>query len=376
MHSFDVIIIGRGITGLSAAWHLSKSGIKNICVIAPDATTETCASLVSSYLSVTLHDNITRAAHGQGHDAAKSMLAVNRAGFSGLTTLARSADVPLSVGRVIRIADSEAEANEMAKAVTWLSSNGFPASLTSQGQITTQIDGATSASVDAVALLSLLEKESGATVINDSVVSVETTANGGVSAHLRRGPLIRGEMLITACHRSIKNLIPSLASTLVTHADQTMEFRIHADDIPLNRGDLLFHAYSNFWMSRSYNGNLIAGGARFLRKWAGIEADSAPVLDNITLAVKSKIESLLSVSLSDPISQHGVVDLRACDEIPIIGPMFGESRILLAAGYMGTGLTFGFAAGQGLSEFIMSGKSKLIPEIFYPSRLRSLADAD
>jgi glycine/D-amino acid oxidase-like deaminating enzyme len=102
-------------------------------------------------------------------------------------------------------------------------------------------------------------------------------------------------------------------------------------------------------------------------------------MTNVTNTVKTKIGELFradGVKLSDPVTAAGILDIRACDEIPIIGPMFGDSRVLLASGYMGSGLTLGFAAGLGLADFVAAGKSRIIPSLFHPNRLRSLAETD
>ena len=67
-----------------------------------------------------------------------------------------------------------------------------------------------------------------------------------------------------------------------------------------------------------------------------------------------------------------VQEIVPCDELPLMGPMFGDSRILLAAGYMGTGLTLGFQAGKCLAQLISSGSAPSLPRRLWPERLRSL----
>jgi glycine/D-amino acid oxidase-like deaminating enzyme len=66
------------------------------------------------------------------------------------------------------------------------------------------------------------------------------------------------------------------------------------------------------------------------------------------------------------------LDCRPCDELPIIGPMFGESRILVGTGYMGLGLSWGFLAGKCLANLVAKGKSPMLPSRLTPARLRSL----
>ena len=55
-----------------------------------------------------------------------------------------------------------------------------------------------------------------------------------------------------------------------------------------------------------------------------------------------------------------------------LGPMFSSPQILLATGYMGQGLSFGFLAGKCLSELVLKGESKVLPRYFWPERFRYL----
>ena len=71
-------------------------------------------------------------------------------------------------------------------------------------------------------------------------------------------------------------------------------------------------------------------------------------------------------------SVHSALGIRPCDELPIIGPMFGDSRILLSTGYMGSGLAMGFGGGKAVSELILSGRCHWLPYGLHPQRLRTL----
>lgn len=378
MKSYDVIIIGRGVTALSTAWHLYQQGITRTCVIGPRPLPENCTSLHASHASVTISDNITRAAHNLGTPTTKELLTLSRTGFLDLINFAENSKIPYTLGEVLRFSTSEHENIEMTKAVDWLQDHGFPASLTKPAFPSTalkiQKDGSAAASLDCRKLLQVLEKSSKIKVIETVASSLHRIRNG-VEVKTIDGQCYTAEMLVAGCHLGIKSLIPELAPALVNHADQSMVFEIFEGKIPLNVGDLIYSDHSQFWMNYSDQKKIVAGGARYLRKWAGVEAESAPVLDHVISAVTTKLQELFPIRLSKPISALGCLDLRACDEQPIVGPMFGESRILIATGYMGNGLAFGFAAGKGLAEFIKTGTSKTIPTVFHPSRLRSLAES-
>ena len=71
-------------------------------------------------------------------------------------------------------------------------------------------------------------------------------------------------------------------------------------------------------------------------------------------------------------STTSLVELFPCDELPVVGPMFGQNRILLATGYMNQGITLGFLAGKEIATLIMSGSTSSLPQTFKPERFRSL----
>jgi glycine/D-amino acid oxidase-like deaminating enzyme len=112
-----------------------------------------------------------------------------------------------------------------------------------------------------------------------------------------------------------------------------------------------------------------------MRTWGGVEATDASASHSISLIIKQRLEALLGVKLSKPRSAVGFIELLACDELPIIGPMFGNTRILIASGFMNSSVSFRLAAGRGLAEFIADGQSPTVSEAFLPRRLRSLPES-
>lgn len=374
--SFDVVIIGRGLTGLSTAWHLKRLGIQRICLVGTRRTPNSTASLNAGYASVTLNDNITRTAHGLGDDVAHEILRLNRIGFSELTNLLDLFEVSCRFGNVYRISGSPSEDREISMATDWLQKNGFPASFGKMGEHNLQRDGAAAASLNIGSLLNRIEKDCDYQVFDLEIEKIISN-QAGLTLIGVDGTKLSSEIAVLSCHIGIKTLIPELKSALINFADQMIEFDIKGNkEGLLEPGNLLFSNHSQFWISSSFKNTVYAGGARFLRKWAGVEADIAPVLESVTLKLKEKIENLSKVKVTGIRQSRGILDMRACDEIPLIGPMYGDSRILIAGGYMGSGLTLGCAAGKGIAEIIFGGRSETVPHIFHPKRLRSLPDND
>lgn len=380
MKSYDVIIIGRGLSALSTAWHLRRLGIGRVCLMAPNQNWSNCISFSGHMATASLHDNISRTVHNLGVEAAKDLLALGRLGFSQLVDLLETWRLPHATGQVIRIGLSDHETTEMEVATKWLKENGFPsalkkASLPFHGCRSVQHDGTAAVSFDMQGLLSRLEQDLNAETMVTTVGSLEEKESG-VVVNTSCGKKFHSEIVVAACHAGIKTLVPELATALVNHADQRVEFDLVEGDAPIEPGDHVLAEHSHFWVTYTHQKRLIAGGARFLRKWGGVEAESATVMDHVSTTVKNKWEDIFDIKLSEPISARGFIELYACDELPIIGPMFGNSRILVTSGYMNSGSSFALAAGQGLAEYVATGKSKSVSSIFLPNRLRSLPESN
>ena len=379
MKSYDVIIVGRGFAALSTAWHLKRLGIRRICLIGPTPTQDNCHSMLASCAFASLHDNITRAVHNLGPEVAKDLMFLARCGLFELTNHLERWSIDRALGQVIRLGLSEHETQEMKIATNWLSQNGYPAHHVEKPSFqkncdSIQFDGAASISFDSDALMKRLETNSACDVWPTDVILAEQLGNS-MRLKTSNGQIFESELAVLACHQGIKSLLPILAPTLVNHADQSVEFDIQSGHLHTNQGDHVIAGHGQLWFTHSHKNKLRAGGARFMRPWAGVEATEATASPAISLNIKQTIEKLLGVKLSRPKSAVGFIELLACDELPIIGPMFGNSRFLIASGFMNSSLSFRLAAGRGLAEFITQGRSSTVSDSFLPRRLRSLPES-
>jgi glycine/D-amino acid oxidase-like deaminating enzyme len=378
MKSYEVVIIGRGLTALGVAWHLKRLGIKRICLVAPPRSSHNCASFLAHTATASLHENISRTVHNLGAPISRDLLDLTRRGFSQLANFVADWNLPHSVGEVLRFSLSDHETTEMDVATEWLNQHGFAAShdknSASSQFFSTQFDGAASLSFDVKLFLETLEKEANVESFSTKIVSIYTDTKGATLS-TPSSSKYHCELVVVACHDGIKQLVPDLAPALINHADQRIEFKILNGNIQLKPGDHALAGHNHYWLTYSHQRTLITGGARFLRKWGGVEADEAPVISDITKTVKEKWEQILKIKLSTPLATTGFIELYGCDELPIIGPMFGQSRILVASGYMNSGASFSLAAAQGLAELITKGYSTAVSPNFWPARLRSLPES-
>ncbi len=376
-HEFDVIIIGRGITGTSAAWHLSQLGYKNVLVLGPDRIAGACASQCPGFVTASTIDNITRIVHGHGSELAGAILKLGQHGYEGLRKFALSHNVPWAEGSVRRFAPTEHEKNEMVLATEMLKQLGLDAKLLASrakvdpnNTVAVQNDGILSAVTDIHQIMMLLETQSFATI--DRSLAKQVLVDGKKVVVKTEDDHFESEMVLIAAHLQTGELIPNLKEALVSYADQWISFEAAESLTPLHPGNLWIGHHGHYGLWRGYDNRVYMTGARFLRHWAGIEAKSADVLDKITTHLVQKGEEWFGFKNIRGIQAHGILDCRPCDELPVIGPMFGQNRLLVGTGYMGSGLALGFAAGEALASLVHKGQASQLHPGLTPTRLRSL----
>ena len=147
---------------------------------------------------------------------------------------------------------------------------------------------------------------------------------------------------------------------------------LSCDKIEKENVGVVFSAHHSYEWGGFGPQSIHFGGARYLRKLAGIgakKADKDPKIDTYLL------EQLKKTFVQGHCVKHRktypCLDIWPCDELPVIGPMFGESRVLLATGYMNSGLVWGFQAGNILAKYILHGQCSQLPDILLPKRYRS-----
>ncbi len=378
---YDIAIIGDGITGLSAAFHLQKLGFSRLCFFSqPQVKSSSLQS--AGFISGGLLDNFTRLSHPHGLDHAKTMWEFADTAYDSLLEYLQDYNILHLEGQRLRWLISETERIESKKAIEQLSEKGLSAQwidpeeqlqshFASKKLLGMQSDGPRAGWVQTSALLDQLSAQSSQTRFGEA--KSFQLDNGQIHIQHQAGT-VRTEFLICAQHLSIGTLLPNLAEALVPYADQWSEYRLrdHSKAFPWKAGTVFSWQHGHIWGVITAKDTLHIGGARYLRPMAGIEALQSTYEKKIIQHLAEAWNGLWPNLAVEPTGRgHATRECRPCDELPLIGPMFGEGRILLATGYMGQGLTLGFMAGRCLAELIADQPTKL-PRMLWPERLRSL----
>lgn len=378
MHQhYDIAIIGGGITGLSSAYHLAKSKDLKICL---SSTPEVSASRSSAnMISGGLIDNFTRIS--QRHGPEKAQLSWNYANhaFDAVMEFAKTNGIKTIQGERLRLIETPDELEECKKAVVQLNEAGFKSSMDkapegSEHLLGQQRDGNRAAFIDSQGLLDFLEKSiPKVTRVAKTLRVVREAQQFKVETEKE---MFTAEVIIYANHLDISQFLPGLKEVLVSSQDQWMRMQTEAGALPFAPGTALTWRHGHYWAHIENDRQLTMGGARFLRPLAGFEAAKAELSEKVSKNLpEAWAKYFPDLPLSKTIASGASIDIRPCDEIPVIGPMFGETGIFLGAGYMGQGISLGFKAGQSLAQLVL-GKRDELPRFFWPERHRSLASSD
>ncbi len=384
---FDLAIIGDGITGLSAALHLLRLGAPRICLIRSGGQVS-ASSKAAGLISGGCLDNVTRISHRHGLDAAASLWDWTQTAFERLVSFAEEQELPFTQAKRVRWITTEDEMAEAELAVKQFKQIGLPAELMSQPAALrqgygpqgpcrgVQLDGTGAAFIDAQKLLGVLrEKTKNIESLNRAR---RLESKGGTISIETDDGTIEAEAVIIANHLSMAELLPPLREALVAYADQWHEWEIDSTNtsLPVAPGTLFSWRHGHYWGGITGSNRVRLGGARFLRPLAGFEASSAPLESKIEEHLLSAWNEIFPQNrLKNLVRSEAGLDCWPNDELPLVGPMFGEPRILLATGFMGQGMAMGFYAGCCLAELVQ-GLRPPLPRLLWPERHRHLPEGN
>jgi glycine/D-amino acid oxidase-like deaminating enzyme len=380
---YEVVVVGSGVTGLSACWHLAQHQINKVALAGPLGG-QTQSAQTAGVVAGGMVDNFTRVSHAHSAEFAKDLWNFGNQAFLELANFADSQGVAFKRYRRLRLITSEAELNESRLAVDQMKEAGFSATFKMYDQhqqdglservLAVQEDGDEGGYLDPKDLLDALDRHDQFDRVAE-VVNLERDKDSNLmKVSLRDGRTLFTELVIVASHLGIGSLIPNLKEALIGVADQWCDVELTTTEDFITTQKFIYSANHTYeWGAPIGPNKWRIGGGRFLRPMAGIEASTTSVHQKITNYLGEQFKKTFrGISATKATFEQGIIDCRPCDELPIIGPMYGESRLLVATGYMGGGLTLGFLAGKCLAELIAIGKCESLPRRLWPERLRSM----
>lgn len=390
---YDVVVVGGGPMGWCAAQLLSKSSVKTLLIEPePLAPVPFWMNRGLGVFWPSLNDPPTRALVAHGAQTATWLQEFCAQGtYFAETHLGESFTQALPVFRL------GIDAHEIAELQTaQVKQLGLTAKPKLGAGIFKERD-------EGRALVSRLGKElSHLPNYADTKRARVTDIHEGLEActlKLDTGELLSCEMVVLATGYQLAQLCPWLSHMLVPMTDIRTEWRtgipVVGDKTPFALRAASGHVAAIFIPKHSKNNHdewhISLTGPRFLlpRAGAGLSDVTSLKIEPLTSKIGNWLsEKLLPhvpaelLGLPDPtaLNQSVLVELKssefgldclACDELPILGELGTQGRILGGAGWLGCGWSAGFRSAQIIADLVLRGRSEKLLPLLKPQRWRS-----
>lgn len=375
----QVVVVGGGIAGTSAAYHLAREGVE-VLLLERDriggGTTGSAVGVLSPPLRQPYHETV----HHRGEEDARRIWEFAERSIESLgETLealgaAEEAALDLSGGVVLaeshsdhEIRDAYAALDEAGFQVEWIESErvrdicggrGFT------GGYRLATGGSLSPAPTARALAAGARDE-GATVVEGVEVDEVVSGESSLRCFTDVGE-VACEMVVYATHVDSRRFSALLSDEIVPIRGQAL-----AAELPEElgcSGCFSTHWKLNVWR-RTPDGNLLLGGWRH-DAWDRAYRKTRPELDqHLQTDLQQWFESAFpeAAPLNVLDRWSGIFGWTA-DYLPLVGALPGTPRELVISGFSGGGLPFAFECGRVIAHAVTGGDPVPGSELFNPRR--------
>lgn len=373
-----VVVIGGGIAGTSAAYHLAAAGIQTLLLERGSIGGGATATAVG-VLSPPLRQPFDETAHFRGPDTARRIWEFALRSVRGLGALleergdAAEAGLDLSGGHVLADAHSLHQVEQSYQAldkaglpVEWLSADGARALCHGRSLLGGyRIEGGGCISPGPTArALARAARDRGAVVLEDVDVGDARRTEGRMVVETDRGE-VRTEMVVYATHVDSRRFSSFLGDEIVPIRGQAM---VTEPGMPLCKGSFSTHWKLNVWRSDS-EGRLLLGGWRH-DAWDRSYWKTRPELDpHLQESIQGWFEATFPELAPLKVERRwsGIFGWTA-DFLPLVGPLPGRTGELVISGFSGGGLPFAFESGRVIAAIVSGGESVEGAELLNPRR--------
>ena len=376
----DVLVVGGGIAGTSAAYHLAKAGVQVVLMERGSiggGATAAAVGVLSPPLRQPFHETV----HFLGRDVAIELWQIAARSIRGLAQLlwdrgkAKEADLDLSGGYVLAQSHTE---HQVRLAYEALSRNGLPVDWISAAEVRRLcggrgftggywIEGGGSLNPGAATtiLAQAAESEGACIIENVDVIGTERAADAIIC---------RADGVSTKC----------AAVVYATHidSDRFSDF-VREEIVPIRAQGFasepvpkVFHgSFSTDWKlnvwRQTSEGRILMSGWRH-DAWDRAYGHRQPALDerlqdDIHHWFEASFPALAPLRVKDRWS--GVFGWTA-DFLPMVGPIPGSSREFIITGFSGGGIPLAFECGRSIARSVVSGAPADGCEVFSPARFQ------
>ena len=363
IHRCDVLVIGAGLCGASAAWHLARAGI-SVAVVEGRQVAMSASGRNAGFILQGTAERYDRAVGVMGRARARDIHAWSVENHRMMTAFL--AENPVDCGYMrrgsLQLADTEEEERSLEESAALLMEDGFDARMQAAAELPEIFrragyrlgvwlpgDGELDPARFVRGLAGAAEAAGAAIFEGSPILGLDAGSPGEVRAWTAEGE-VRASVALICTNARLTELVPSLAGCVDPVRGQML------GTAPLPQGLFPCPVYANhgydYWRQDEH-GRVALGGWRNLDP--GTEVGHAEILHD---GIQSRMEGYLRRYAPDLEITHrwsGIMGFSR-DGLPLVGPARGLPGALVAGGFTGHGFGFAFLAGAALCGIVTEGR--------------------
>jgi len=373
----DVAVLGAGLTGVSAAYHLAARGCK-VALVERDLVASGASGRNAGFLLRGVANTYSVAIKSHGRERSKLLWTISRDNHALIARLVETEklDCLYAAHGSYTLALSEQEAKALDRSARALHEDGFPAESLDDTAVERLFPGGGFLAglfnpgdgeihpVRFVRGLARAAERHGARIFEKTPVTKLDL--GATSAVLETpGGRLSCSMVLLASNAWTGLIHPYFDGAIVGMRGQMFA------TAPCPERILPAPVYADFgfeYFRQLPDGRILAGGGRRASLDTELTYNDRPT-DKVQGAIESFLHSCFPATRGLAVTHRwaGIMGF-SCDELPNIGPIPGSVNVYAAAGYHGHGLGYAIIAGKAISEMMLDGKTSVPCEIFSPRR--------
>ena len=358
----DVVVIGGGLCGTSAAYHLAQAGI-DVALVEARTLSESASGRNAGFLLQGTAERYNRAVELMGRERARR---IHQWSIENHVRMAEAIaqegiDCAYQKRGSLQLAGSAQEEQELVESAELLVEDGFEATLLTASELPSSLQNAgftmgVHLPADGelhparfVRGIGQAATRLGARVFEGSrVTALDAGSTGEVRVQTEQGE-VKAAMAILATNARAGELIPYFADKVDPVRGQMLTT---APCDPMFTCPIYANHGYDYWRQDEHN-RVVLGGWRNLDPEGEVGHDET-VRDDIQAKM---VEFLAEMGVTAPVTHRwaGIMGFSR-DGLPMVGPVPGSPAALAGVGFTGHGFGFAFLAGRALAAQVLEGE--------------------
>ena len=358
----DVVIIGGGLCGTSAAYHLAQAGI-DVALIEARTMSESASGRNAGFLLQGTAERYNRAVELMGRDRARRIhqWSIENHVRMAEVIAAEGIDCAYQKRGSLQLAGSAQEEQELVESAELLVEDGFEATLldaTALPEALQQAGFTMGVHLPAdgelhparfVRGVGRAAQRHGARIFEGSRVTVLDAGSTGEVRVETEGGEVKAAMAILATNARAGELIPYFSDKVDPVRGQMLAT---APCDPMFTCPIYANHGYDYWRQDEHN-RVVLGGWRNLDPEGEVGHE-----ETVRADIQAKmVEFLAEMGVTAPVTHRwaGIMGFSR-DGLPMVGPVPGSPAALAGVGFTGHGFGFAFLAGRALAAQVLEGE--------------------